>query len=147
MGMRDVLVRFGRDLRGGNDIAGISFVVMAQSELIDEVTITEHPDLFVVWDANWTGKVGTIVSDEGKLYRKINSDFATPFPQSKPSADKSQWKEIGNPADEWPPWAQPLGAHDAYSKLDKVSYSGKHWISDVNGNVWQPGVYGWTEVA
>ena len=29
----------------------------------------------------------------------------------------------------------------------KVSHNGKHWTSDVAANVWEPGVYGWTEVA
>ena len=47
---------------------------------------------------------------------------------------------------EFPEWRQPTGAHDAYSKGDKVSHNGKHWVSDVDGNVWEPGVYGWSEV-
>lgn len=46
----------------------------------------------------------------------------------------------------FPEWVQPTGSHDAYNKGDKVSYSGKHWESTVDGNVWQPGVYGWNEV-
>ena len=40
---------------------------------------------------------------------------------------------------------QPLGAHDAYSKGAKVSHNGEKWTSDVGGNVWEPGVYGWTK--
>ena len=40
---------------------------------------------------------------------------------------------------------RPLGAHDAYSKGAKVSHNGKKWTSDSDGNVWEPGVYGWTE--
>lgn len=44
-----------------------------------------------------------------------------------------------------PIWTQPLGATDAYMKGDTVSYDGKIWVSDVDNNVWQPGVYGWTE--
>lgn len=47
--------------------------------------------------------------------------------------------------DEYPEWRQPTGAQDAYAKDAKVSHNDKHWISDVNGNVWEPGVYGWTE--
>ena len=34
---------------------------------------------------------------------------------------------------------------DAYPKGAKVSHNGKHWISDLDANVWEPGVYGWTE--
>ena len=33
-----------------------------------------------------------------------------------------------------------------YSKDAKVSHNGKHWTSTVDSNVWEPGVYGWTEV-
>lgn len=45
----------------------------------------------------------------------------------------------------YPEWVQPTGAHDAYSKGDRVSHNGKNWVSDADGNVWEPGVYGWTE--
>lgn len=55
------------------------------------------------------------------------------------------WSKIGDPAEEWPAWSQPLGAHDAYSAGDKVSHKGKHWTSDLDGNVWEPGTYGWSE--
>ena len=34
-----------------------------------------------------------------------------------------------------------------YAKGDKVAHNGKTWVSDIDGNVWEPGVYGWTEVA
>ena len=42
--------------------------------------------------------------------------------------------------------ANAVGAHDAYNAGDKVSHGGKHWTSTVDSNVWEPGVYGWTEV-
>ena len=48
--------------------------------------------------------------------------------------------------DEWPEWVQPTGAQDAYAKDAKASHNDKHWISDVDGNVWEPSVYGWTEI-
>lgn len=43
------------------------------------------------------------------------------------------------------PWQQPEGAHDAYNKGAEVSHKGSEWTSDVDGNVWEPGVYGWTK--
>ena len=39
------------------------------------------------------------------------------------------------------------GGGVAYAQGAKVSHNGKHWISDVAANVWEPGVYGWTEAA
>lgn len=50
------------------------------------------------------------------------------------------------PTEEYPAWVQPTGAHDAYPQGAKVSHNGKKWTSDVANNVWEPGVYGWTEV-
>lgn len=47
--------------------------------------------------------------------------------------------------EEYPQWVQPTGAQDAYQKGDKVSHLEKHWISTVDNNVWEPGVYGWDE--
>lgn len=50
------------------------------------------------------------------------------------------------PSEEYPEWVQPTGAHDAYAQGAKVSHNGKKWTSDIAANVWEPGVYGWTEV-
>lgn len=40
-------------------------------------------------------------------------------------------------------WVQPIGNHDAYQIGDKVNHNGDVWISIVDSNVWEPGVYGW----
>jgi pyridoxine kinase len=45
-----------------------------------------------------------------------------------------------------PVWKQPTGAQDAYMTGDKVRYpdeQGEVWVSTVDNNVWEPGVYGW----
>ena len=87
---------------------------------------------------------GERVTYEGSYYRCIQnhtsqSDWA-------PDVAVSLWVSISDPSEEYPEWKQPAGAHDAYSKGDKVSHNDKHWISDVDNNVWEPSVYGWTEV-
>lgn len=43
-------------------------------------------------------------------------------------------------------WEQP-DSTNPYSKGDRVTHNGKTWESLVDNNVWEPGVYGWTEVA
>lgn len=125
-------------------VAEIVFVQMAQTQQIDDHTIAEYPSMFPVWDENFTGKAGTIVQDEGNLYRSIHDVGAGQ--NTKPSQTPAMWTRIGDPTEEWPEWIQPIGAHDAYSKDAKVSHNEKHWISDVDSNVWEPGVYGWSEV-
>ena len=49
------------------------------------------------------------------------------------------------PADEWPEYKQPTGAHDAYHVGDKITYNGKHYTCVMNGCVWTPDAYpqGW----
>lgn len=44
-----------------------------------------------------------------------------------------------------PSWEQP-GSTNAYVTGDKVEHNGKVWISDIDNNVWEPGIYGWTEL-
>ena len=79
----------------------------------------------------------------GGLYRCLSDH--TSQDDWTPDAAPSLWVAISDPAEEWPKWGQPVGAHDAYNAGAKVSHDGKHWISDTDGNVWEPGVYGWTE--
>ena len=44
-----------------------------------------------------------------------------------------------------PEWVQP-GSTNPYMTGDKVRHNDKIWISTVDYNVWEPGVYGWEEV-
>lgn len=79
----------------------------------------------------------------GTLFKCLQSHTA----QSDwtPDTAVSLWVRVDDPAVEWPEWVQPTGAHDAYAKGAKVSHNGKHWASDIDANVYEPGVYGWIE--
>ena len=44
-----------------------------------------------------------------------------------------------------PEWEQPESTNP-YSKGNKVTHNGKTWLSTIDGNVWEPGVYGWEEI-
>ena len=44
-----------------------------------------------------------------------------------------------------PEWEQPESTNP-YSKGNKVTHNGKTWRSTIDGNVWEPGVYGWEEI-
>lgn len=50
--------------------------------------------------------------------------------------------------EEYPPYAQPTGAHDAYHAGDKVTYNGEKYICQMDGCVWTPDAYpaGWQKV-
>lgn len=52
------------------------------------------------------------------------------------------------PQEEYPPYKQPTGAHDAYSTGDKITFNGKKYVCKMDGCVWSPADYpaGWEEV-
>lgn len=126
------------------NVMGITFVTLTKKGDIDDVTASEHADLFEPWVASKAYAVGDIVSYNGLLYRCVQAH--TSQADWTPDLTPALWTKIGDPSEEYPEWSQPLGAHDAYPLGAKVSHNGKKWTSDVANNVWEPGVYGWSEV-
>lgn len=101
-------------------------------------------ELFPMWKVDTAYQTGDRVQYEGKLYKCLQAH--TSQADWIPSTAVSLWVEVADPAIEWPEWVQPIGAQDSYAKNSNVSHNEKHWISDYDNNVWEPGVYGWTEV-
>ena len=112
------------------------------ADLPDEEAYTA-PELFPMWTLK-DYQTGDRVQYQGLLYKCLQSH--TSQPDWPPETAVSLWVRVDDPSIEYPEWRQPTGAHDAYAKGDKVSHNEKHWISDVDANVWEPGVYGWSEV-
>ena len=108
----------------------IAFVVLAEGGSIDAVTAGEHRELFASWEAGVAYTVGQYRNSGEKLYRCVQAHTS-----------QEGWEPENTPA----LWA--VAAQDAYAKGAKVSHGGKRWTSDVDGNVWEPGAYGWTEAA
>lgn len=112
----------------------------------DAVLLAQPMAMYDEWSAE---SVEYVLDDirqyNGLLYRCVQAH--TSQATWTPEAAASLWTRIADPTQEWPEWIQPTGAHNAYAKGAKVSHNGKHWISDVDANVWEPGVYGWTEQA
>ena len=110
----------------------------------DDVALS-CPALFDEWKAGTDYVTGDIRKRNGNLYRCLQEH--TSQDDWTPEAAVSLWVQIADPAIEWPDWVQPTGSTDAYAQGAKVTHNEKHWTSDVDNNVWEPGVYGWTEVA
>ena len=95
----------------------------------------------------WASKAGEQVNVgerywyDGNLYKVIQAH--TIQEDWTPDVSTSLFTEVS--IEEWPDWIQPTGAQDAYMTGDKVTHNDKHWVSDVDNNVWEPSVYGWTE--
>lgn len=111
--------------------------------LTDEEALTGI-ELFPVWKDTASYSVGDRVRYEGKLYRCLTDHEA----QSAwtPTDAPSLWAEVLIPDPEViPEWVQP-DSTNPYMKGDKVTHNGKTWVSDVDNNVWEPSVYGWSEI-
>ena len=128
----------------------VAFLKAARLTADDETALTGL-DLYPHWEDN----IGlTVTSDDianglnryqhnGELYKVVQPTvFQT---QYEPGAEGTSSIFVKISLEEYPEWVQPAGAHDAYAKGDKVTHNSKKWISDVDANVWEPGVYGWTE--
>ena len=108
----------------------------------DETAIA-NKELYPDWNGNGIPVLrGELLYYNKNLYR-VNQSHTT----------QNDWPPDITPAlftkvslDEYPEWVQPTGAQDAYNTGDKCSHNGKHWTSTLDGNVWEPGVYGWAEV-
>ena len=112
---------------------------------LDDELALQAVELFPLWNGDgYEYSVNDRVAYDDTLYKCLIAHISqsTWMPPDAPSL----WVRVDNPAEEWPEWVQPLGGTDAYDLGAKVSHNGKHWISNYTANVWEPGVYGWTEV-
>lgn len=123
------------------------FQIMAQQMELDDSTAMEIADLYEPWEVGHDYKPGKIVKygvnadNETQLYTVLQEH--TSQEDWTPDVAVSLFKKVGFTPSGYPVWAQPLGASDAYMKDDIVSFEDSLWISTIDNNVWQPGVYGW----
>lgn len=98
--------------------------------------------LFEEWQSGVAYAVGDRRQYNGLLYRCVQAHTSQDdwTPPQVPALWVRTW------TDPYPEWVQPTGAQDAYRIGDKCSYKGKHWINNVDYNVYAPDVYGWSEV-
>lgn len=118
--------------------------------LQDDSEIMSFAAVFPQWESEYKQyKIGDIVQygenqdGEPQLYRCLIQH--TSQPDWTPDIAISLFKAIGFTEDNVPIWTQPVGASDAYMAGDRVSHNNKIWVSTVDNNVWEPGIYGWDE--
>ena len=109
---------------------------------LPDADATKVPELFPSWKTDTDYVIGDRRQYNGILWKCIQAHHSQD--DWTPDVAVSLWARTS--ADEFPEWIQPKGASDAYAKGDKVSHNEKHWQSDIDSNVWEPGVYGWSEV-
>lgn len=108
---------------------------------LDDETALTGVELFPMWVVGKAYAVNDRAQYNGTLYKCVQAH--TSQENWTPDATPALWVIVT--VEEWPEWVQPAGSHDSYAKDAKVTHNGERWISDVDSNVWEPGVYGWTK--
>lgn len=118
-------------------------IIEAAMESVDDSTALEAVTLFPVWSGDSVGyPTGARVRHQDVLYRVLQTH--TSQPGWSPDAAPSLFAKVLIPDENViPAWEQP-DSTNPYMKGDKVTHDGKTWVSDIDNNVWAPGVYGWT---
>lgn len=111
---------------------------------LDDTEAVEAVTLYPHWTVGVSYTTGQRIRFRGVLYSVLRDHISQAT--WTPDASPSMFAKVLIPDDSAiPAWEQPESTNP-YSKGDKVTHNGKTWISDIDGNVWEPGVYGWTEV-
>ncbi len=118
--------------------------VETMAETLEDEEALKVVELFPKWVTDETYEIGDRVRYEGILYKCLiahtsQSDWI-------PSDSISLWARVLIPDPEViPEWEQP-DSTNPYMKGDKVKHLNRTWVSDIDNNVWEPSIYGWSEV-
>lgn len=109
----------------------------------DEMSL-QVPNLYPVWKVEVNYAVGDRVLYENVLYKVLQDH--TSQKTWTPDASASLFAKILIPDEDIiPEWEQP-DSTNTYKTGDKVTHNGKTWVSIIDNNSWEPGVYGWEEI-
>lgn len=99
--------------------------------------------IYPAWREGVTYTTGQRMRYDGTLYRVLQDH--TSQANWTPDAAPSLFAKVLIPeAETIPEWEQP-DSTNPYMRGDKITHNDKTWVSDIDGNVWEPGVYGWSE--
>ena len=123
--------------------AFIASLVKLRESATDEQALAV-PVLYPAWRSGVDYVAGARLLYNGTLYKVLQAH--TSQETWTPDAATSLFANVLIPdPDVIPEWVQP-DSTNPYMAGDKVMHNGKTWVSDIDNNVWDPGVYGWTEV-
>ena len=112
---------------------------------LDDDKALQFPELFPAWSSDSVSyAAGARVRYNGVLYKVLQEHASQEYwtPEDAPSLfAQVLTSEDGTVL----AWVQP-DSTNPYMTGDKVLHNDKTWISTVDDNVWEPGVYGWEAV-
>ena len=120
-----------------------------ETETMPDEKIAGFPAFVEKWKPGKEYKTGKRLAHEGTVYKTLQDH--TSQKGWEPDAAPSLFAKVLIPTDdegqqtEIPEWEQP-DSTNPYMQGDRVTHGGKTWESNIDNNVWEPGVYGWHEV-
>lgn len=119
-------------------------LVELAAQSLEPADALEGKELFPEWQTDTSYAKDYKVRRSGILYACLQAH--TSQAGWAPELAPSLWAKVLIPDPEQIyDWEQP-DSTNPYAKGAKVRHNGKIWVSDIDGNVWEPGAYGWTEV-
>ena len=118
----------------------VAALVKLRESATDEQALSV-PVLYPAWRSGVNYVTGQRVLHGGVLYKVLQDH--TSQDDWTPDAAPSLFARVLIPdATAIPEWEQP-DSTNPYMSGDKVSHNGSTWVSTIDNNVWEPGVYGW----
>lgn len=114
-----------------------------ESLTVPDEEIDEYASLFPAFKVGEAAQAGDRRQYENKVWECIQN-HTTQLDWLPPNVP-ALWGRVYNP-EVIPLWVQPYGAGDPNLKHtgDKVQWpEGVFWVSIVDNNTWEPGIYGW----
>ena len=123
----------------------LNAVVNMRQELDDEIA-GNYVDLYANWESDKDYAIGDRVAYVNVLYKVLQAHTSQEI--WTPDIATSLYAKVltSTDPDIVLAWVQPDSAN-AYMTGDKVTHNDKIWVSDIDYNVWEPGIYGWSENA
>lgn len=118
----------------------VNTIIKIRTLATDEQAV-EIQALYPEWKSNIQYKTGERVLYNDILY-KVLTDHTSQSDWTPNNAVSLFAKMLIPNSDIIPEWVQPESTNP-YMVGDKVIYNELTWISNIDNNVWEPGVFGW----
>lgn len=119
-------------------------VIESLAETLDDENAVKSVELFSAWATDVDYATNDRCRYNGILYKCITGHISQET--WTPDVASSLWARVLIPdPEDIPEWIQPESTNP-YMRGDKVRHVGKIWESNIDNNVWEPGLYGWDEV-
>lgn len=119
-------------------------LLVKQADTLPDEEILNVPCFVEKWKAGISYVTGKRVKYNDVIY-KVLQDHTSQEDWTPENAPSLFSKVLIPDENVIPEWEQP-DSTNPYMTGDKVTHSGETWVSNVDNNVWQPGVYGWDKV-